>query len=98
MATQKLPETKVRSAKPKDKPYRLSDGGSLYLLVNKDGSKQWRLDYTFRQKRKTISIGVYPKVTLSQVRAKALEEKQNISDGIDPSEHLMVAGVLVRIL
>ena len=86
MATQKLPDTKVRTAKPKDKSYRLSDGGGLYLLVNPDGSKWWRLDYSFRQKRKTISIGVYPKVTLSLARTKALEAKQNISDSIDPSE------------
>ncbi|MEE9426052.1 MAG: integrase arm-type DNA-binding domain-containing protein [Methylococcales bacterium] len=85
MATNKLPETTVRTAKPKEKTYRLSDGAGLYLLVNPDGSKWWRLDYTFRQKRKTLSLGTYPTVTLSKARDSALVAKQNINNGFDPS-------------
>lgn len=39
-----LSDTACRNAKPKDKPYKLTDGAGLYLLVNKDGSKYWRFD------------------------------------------------------
>lgn len=39
-----LTDIPTRTAKPKDKPYKLSDGGGLYLLVNTDGAKYWRMD------------------------------------------------------
>jgi len=57
-----LTDTAVRQAKPKDKPYKLSDSSGLYLLVNSIG-KYWRLDYRFAGKRKTLSVGVYPAVS-----------------------------------
>ncbi|MEE9339414.1 MAG: integrase arm-type DNA-binding domain-containing protein [Methylococcaceae bacterium] len=85
MANNKLPETTIRSAKPKDKPYRLTDGNGLYLLINPNGTKYWRLDYTFQQRRKTLSLGTYPIITLSNARDQKLEAKQNIKKGIDPS-------------
>ncbi len=75
----------IRTAKPKGKAYRISDGGGLYLLVQKSGAKWWRLDYAFEGKRKTLSLGVYPKVTLKMARAVADKAGKTIADGIDPS-------------
>jgi integrase len=75
----------IRTAKPKDKAYRISDGGGLYMLVQKNGAKWWRLDYAFEGKRKTLSLGVYPKVTLKKARAEADKAGKSIADGIDPS-------------
>lgn len=40
-----LTNVKVRTAKPQDKPYKLTDGGGLYLLVNTNGSRYWRMKY-----------------------------------------------------
>ena len=40
-----LTDTKVKNAKPKNKPYKLSDGGALYLEVMPTGSKLWRMKY-----------------------------------------------------
>lgn len=34
-----LTDIKVKTAKPKDKPYKLADGGGMYLLINTNGSK-----------------------------------------------------------
>lgn len=79
----KLSDVAIRQAKPKDKPYKLPDGTGLYLLVNKAG-KYWRYDYRFDNKRKTISYGVYPVVTLSVAREAHLATKRKIQDGIDP--------------
>ncbi|MEH6542262.1 Arm DNA-binding domain-containing protein, partial [Halopseudomonas sp.] len=64
MATQKLTDTMVRQAKLRDKDYKLADGGGLYLLVKKSGAKCWRYDYRFASKRKTLSIGTYPTISL----------------------------------
>lgn len=50
----KLTDTACRNAKPKDKPYKKADGGGLYLLVNPDGSKYWRMKYRFLSKEKLL--------------------------------------------
>jgi len=80
----------IRTAKPKDKVYRISDGGGLYMLVQPNGAKWWRLDYSFAGKRKTLSLGVYGKgkgrVTLKQARDKSDEAGNSIDKGIDPSD------------
>ncbi|MFZ6799939.1 tyrosine-type recombinase/integrase [Undibacterium sp. Di24W] len=81
-----LTDTALRNAKGKDKPYKLSDGGGLYLLVNKDAVKLWRLDYRFEGKRLTLAFGKYPDVSLSVARAKRADAIALIDAGTDPSE------------
>ena len=83
--TGKLSATSVKQAKLGDKPRKLSDGGGLYLLVNPNGSKYWRLKYRLHGKEKTFSLGVYPAVGLSDVRKDALDAKRLVSKGIDPT-------------
>jgi hypothetical protein len=85
--TGKLPAAAVTRAKPRDKPYKLSDGGGLYLLVNPNGSRYWRLKYRLHGKEKTFSLGVYPAVSLTDVRKDALEAKRQVGKGIDPTVH-----------
>ena len=65
-----LTDIKVKTAKPKDKPYKLADGGGMYLLINTNGSKYWRMKYRFAGKEKMLSIGVYPDVTLARNAVK----------------------------
>jgi hypothetical protein len=74
-----------RDSKPKSKPYRASNGDGLYLLVNPNGSKWWRFDYTIDGKRNTISLGVYPAVSLAGAQRKADEARSHVAEGIDPS-------------
>lgn len=82
-----LTDRAVKSAKPADKPYKMSDSDGLYLLVDKNGSKLWRLNYRFADKHRTYAIGRYPEVTLQQAREKNLEAKRLLADGVDPSSH-----------
>ena len=65
----KLTAVQVKSAKPQDKPFKMYDGGGLYLLVKSMGS-YWRYDYRFQGKRKTFALGVYPEVSLKDARDK----------------------------
>ncbi len=81
----KLNISTIKNIKPSDKPKRLSDGKGLYLLVNPNGAKWWRLDYRINGKRKTLSMGVFPDVGLADARTKAHEAKALIAKGIDPS-------------
>lgn len=55
------------------------------MLINPNGSKWWRFDYSFQGKRKTLSLGTYPTTTLANAREQRLEAKQNLKTGIDPS-------------
>ena len=82
-----LTDTTVRTAKAKDKQYKLSDSAGLYLLVQPNGKKYWRLKYYFAGKEKLLSIGVYPVVSLSEPREKSLLAKKQLTNNIDPSEH-----------
>lgn len=77
-------EREIRALKPG--AGRLNDGGGLYLVPFAKGiSHYWRLDYTFEAKRKTLSLGVYPKISLEAARAKASEARVSLSAGMDPS-------------
>lgn len=82
-----LTDTTVRTAKAKDKQYKLSDSAGLYLLVKPTGKKYWRLKYYFAGKEKLLSIGVYPVVSLSEAREKSLLAKKQLANNIDPSEY-----------
>ncbi|EAA6710299.1 TPA_asm: tyrosine-type recombinase/integrase [Salmonella enterica subsp. enterica serovar Sandiego] len=82
----KLTARQISTAKPTDKPYKLSDGGGLYLLVNPNGSRYWRMKYRYAGKEKLLSIGVYPDVTLAEARDKRTKAKRILAAGDDPSE------------
>jgi integrase len=79
-----LSEAAVRAAKAKEKPYKLADSAGLYLFVSTTGARLWRLDYRFKEKRRTLAIGGYPLIGLADARKKRDEAKRLLADGIDP--------------
>ena len=80
-----ISDVKVRSARPREKDYKLADGGGLYLLVSSTGGKLWRLKYRFGGIEKLLSLGGYPIVSLSDARQRRDSAKKLIEQGIDPS-------------
>jgi len=82
-----LTNSVARSARPRDKPYKLTDGHGLYLKITPKGSRLWRLKYRFNAKENTLSFGPYPEVTLVRARELQLEARRLLHAGIDPSEH-----------
>ena len=81
----KLTDKTCRAAKPKDKPYKLADGGGLYLLVNKDGSKYWRMKYRYIGTEKLLAFGTYPLISLAEAREKRDQAKKLLANNTDPS-------------
>ncbi len=81
-----LNDRQIRNAKPAEKPYKLSDGHSLHLLVKPNGGKYWRLDYAIDGKRKTLAIGVYPLISLAEAREAADNARRMVLAGQDPNE------------
>src|SRR5690606_18040676 len=75
-------------AKPRDKPYKLSDRDGLYLFVKPSGTRYWRLNYRFAGQQRTISFGRWPEVSLADARERLIQARRQLSDGIDPSEQV----------
>ena len=84
MSLNTLNDGKCRSAKPSEKPYKLFDGGSLFLYVTPSGGKIWRCAYRVDGKQQTKSFGNYPLVSLADARKKRDELKLKLLDGVDP--------------
>ncbi|NTV13944.1 MAG: integrase arm-type DNA-binding domain-containing protein [Desulfobulbaceae bacterium] len=81
-----LTPLQLSNAKPKDKDYKLTDGGGLYLLVTTSGGKLWRLKYRFGGREKLLSVGAYPQIPLSDARQSRERARALIAKGIDPGE------------
>ena len=79
-----LTETQVRSAKPGDSPRKLFDARGLYLHVMPNGGKYWRFNFRFKGRYKTLSLGVYPDVSLAKARDRHLKARQLLADNVDP--------------
>jgi hypothetical protein len=80
-----LTDKAIRNLKPKDTPYKKSDGEGLHLRVMPEGSKLRRLAYRFAGKQKTMALGSYPVVTLAMAREFKAEAKRLLAQGVDPS-------------
>ena len=79
-----MTDTRIRNAKPRAQSYKLSDGGGMYLLVTSKGASYWRLDYRFAGKRRTLALGVYPNVSLSNARSRREDARALLAKDIDP--------------
>jgi integrase len=80
-----LTEMGVRKAKTTVKQQKLSDGGGLYLLIHPNGGKYWQMAYRFAGKQKTLSLGVYPDVSLVDARDRREQARKLLANTIDPS-------------
>jgi integrase len=80
-----LNDLRCKNAKPKTKPYKLSDSGGLYLFVTPSGNKSWRFKYRYLGKEKTLTIGSYPAIALQEARKLRDQAKEQLRNGDDPS-------------
>lgn len=82
-----LSEIQIKKAKASDRPYKLADGEGLFLLVQRNGSKLWRLKYRFRGKEKLLSFGPYPNIGIAAARELKKLAKATLAQGKDPMVH-----------
>src|SRR6185437_9503206 len=75
----------IKAATPREKPYKLSDGDGLYLLVQPNGHKFWRYRYRFTGVEKMLAIGPFPDVSIAEARAKRDGARKRVIEGVDPS-------------
>ena len=86
-----LNDIKCKNIKPTDKTFKVSDEKGLYLEVNTNGAKYWRLKYRFAGKEKKLALGVYPEISLKEAREKRDDARKQIQEGIDPSQEKKLA-------
>lgn len=75
----------IDAAKPKEKSYRLADSGGLFLFIPPTGKKVWRMRYRFEGKEKTLVIGPYPEIGLTEARARQSEARMKLVQALDPA-------------
>ena len=80
-----LTDVAIRGAKPKPKPYKLTDSAGLFLLVQPTGGKLWRLKYRIDGREKKLGLGTYPDVSLSEARTRRDNARTQLAHGKDPS-------------
>ncbi|NDL65348.1 tyrosine-type recombinase/integrase [Acerihabitans arboris] len=76
----------IETLKSQDKPYKLADGGGLFLHVTPKGNKSWRLKYRFGGKEKLMTFGLFPSITLAEARQHRDKARAMLAAGMDPSE------------
>lgn len=83
-----LTDIQVKNAKSKDKPYKLSDGGRLYLEVMPTGSKLWRMKFQRANgKESRLAFGRYPEISLAEARERRTAARRLADEGIDLADH-----------
>lgn len=80
-----LTDLAVRTAKPREKQYKIWDSGGMYVLVTPRGSRWWKLKYRIDGRGKSLSLGVYPRVSMALARERREQAKDLLAAGIDPS-------------
>lgn len=80
-----LSDLALRQMKPGASRMRKSVGGSLSFVVEPDGRKWWYFSYRFGGKQKSLSMGVYPDVSLKDACQRRDEARKQLDDGLDPS-------------
>ncbi len=92
-----LTDTEIKTAKPKEKKYSLSDGNGLQLTIKPDGKKIWEIRYTVDGKAKQTTAGNYPTVSLKDARKKRDELKAKVSTGIDPIQEKKEIKAIIKL-
>jgi len=79
-----LNHIQITNAKPRDKAYKVADSEGLYLLVQPNGAKLWRMNYRHLGRQKTLYFGAWPEVGIAAARQRRIEAKEQIAAGLDP--------------
>lgn len=80
-----LTPVKLNAAKPKEKPYKLADGGGLFVRVSTAGTRTWCYGYTYGTRRKEVTFGQFPEVGVKEARDKHLAARTLLASGHDPA-------------
>ncbi len=87
----KLSDTKIRSAKAREKPYKLCDTEGLFLIVHPNGGRWWRCRYRWNGKEQLLSLGTYPEIDLATARSRRDALRKQLAHNVNPATHRAAA-------
>ena len=79
-----LTDKAVRNLRPQARPYKITDGHGMYLLVSPKGAKYWRLKFRHGGKEKLLALGVFPEIGLAEARRRRAKARALLYEGDDP--------------
>lgn len=85
MGIKRLSETSIKAAKPREASYKLADGDGLHLHVTPEGGRWWRYRYRWKGREQTLSLGVYPEISLKVARERCFTARQQRAHGVKPA-------------
>jgi len=80
-----LTNASVKAAAPRDRAYKLWDGGGLHLLVAPTGRKSWRLKFRFGGREQLLTFGRSPAISLADARARRDRAREQLRAGVNPA-------------
>ncbi|WP_136418253.1 Arm DNA-binding domain-containing protein [Herbaspirillum sp. ST 5-3] len=80
-----LTDANVQAAVPRDNPFKIGDGGGLYLYVQPSGSRSWYMSYRRLGKQRRLVLGAYPGVSLAMARTARDRIRRLLAEGKDPA-------------
>lgn len=80
-----LTDAQLRNLKGRPKPFKVSDGEGLHVLVTTQGSRLWRFSYRYGGKQKLLALGAYPTVSLRAARRGRDDARDLLDQGLDPA-------------
>lgn len=80
-----LNHIRITNAKPRDKAYKVADSDGLYLVVQTNGAKLWRMNYRHLGRQKTLYFGAWPEVGIATARQQRDKAREQIAAGLDPA-------------
>ena len=92
-----LNQIQITNARPRNKAYKLTDSGGLYLVVQPNGAKLWRMNYRYAGRQKTLSFGAWPEVGIAAARQKRDDAKKELASGLDPAAEKKLSALARKI-
>jgi integrase len=92
-----LNHIQITNANPKNKAHKLTDSGGLYLVVQPNGAKLWRMNYRYMGRQKTLYFGAWPEVGIAAARHKRDDARKEIASGLDPATEKRLATLARKI-
>ena len=88
-----LNHIQITNAKPRDKAYKVADSDGLYLVVQTNGAKLWRMNYRHLGRQKTLYFGAWPEVGIAAARQQRDDARKGIASGLDPAAEKNLQGM-----
>ncbi len=81
----KLSDVQLRNWIKAGKPVAVADGEGLTFTLSAKGTAAWTLRYRTAGKRKELTLGRYPDISLTRAREIAAAKRVDVQQGIDPA-------------